>query len=276
VYLYAQAFVIAFKIPNLLRDLVGEGAVNSALVPVFSEYAHKKTKEEFWKLANVVLNILLIILSLLTLLGVLFSPLIVKIIAPGFSADPEKLVATINLNRLVFPYIILIGLVAYSMGILNSLKHFAVPAFAPCLLNISIIVFAMLFGEGITGLATGILVGGILQLVVQIPVLYKNGFRFNLKAGLKHPEIKNISKLMLPRIFSSSIYQLNNFIDTIFGSLAFIVGEGAVAVLYFAYRLVLLPIGIFSTALAQVILPTLSREALEENYEKLRQTIYFS
>lgn len=134
----------------------------------------------------------------------------------------------------------------------------------------------MLFGEGITGLATGILIGGLLQLAVQIPILYKKGFRLKLGAGLRHPEIKNISKLMLPRIFSSSIYQLNNLIDTVFGSLAYIVGEGAVAILYFAYRLVLLPIGIFSTALSQVILPTLSRESLEENYEKLKQTVCFS
>jgi putative peptidoglycan lipid II flippase len=132
VYIYAQAFVIAFRIPNLLRDLVGEGASNAALVPVFSEYQLRRSREEFWELANVVLNILLVILTAIVFLGILFSPLIVRLIAPGFSADPEKFLQTVRLNRLIFPYILLISLAAYSMGILNSLKHFTVPAFAPC------------------------------------------------------------------------------------------------------------------------------------------------
>jgi len=275
VYVYAQAFVIAFKIPNLFRDLVGEGAVNAAFVPVFSEYSIKHTKEEFWELANVVLNLLLVILMAITILGITFSPIIVRLIAPGFIADSHKLETTIRLNRIIFSYILLISLAAYSMGILNSLKHFAVPAFAPCLLNISIIVFALLFGEGITGLALGVLVGGVLQLVIQIPVLYRKGFRLQLFRRLKHPAAKTIGVLMLPRLFSSCIYQLNNFVDSIFGSLASIVGEGGVAVLYFAYRLILFPLGIFSTALSQAILPTLSCQALEDNYDKLKETLSF-
>jgi putative peptidoglycan lipid II flippase len=187
VYVYAQAFVIAFRIPNLLRDLVGEGATNAAFVPVFSEYTVRHTKEEFWELANVVLNLLLVILMAITLSGIIFSPFIVRLIAPGFIADPYKLETTIKLNRIIFPYILLISLAAYSMGILNSLRHFAVPAFAPCLLNISIIVFTLLFGEGIKGLSLGVLVGGVLQLAVQIPVLYKKGFRLALFKKFKHP-----------------------------------------------------------------------------------------
>lgn len=276
VYLYAQAFVIAFKIPNLFRDLLGEGSANAALVPVFSEYSLKKPKEEFWELANIVLNILLVILMAVTLLGIVFSPVIVRLIAPGFIASPEKLETTIRLNRIIFPYILLISLAAYSMGILNSLKHFAIPAFAPCLLNISIIVCAMLFGEGITGLASGVLIGGVLQLAVQIPILYKKGFKPKLIWQPKNPTVKTIGKLLLPRVLSSSIYQLNNFVDTIFGSLAFIVGEGAVAVLYFAYRLILFPVGIFSNAISQAILPTMSHQALEENHDNLRHTLSFS
>ncbi|MBU1726097.1 MAG: murein biosynthesis integral membrane protein MurJ [Candidatus Omnitrophica bacterium] len=270
IYVYAQAFVIAFKIPNLFRDLVGEGASNAAIVPVFTEYNLKHSKKEFWELANVVLNLLLVVLSAITILGIIFSPIIVRLIAPGFIASPEKLAATIKLNRIIFPYVLLIGLTAYSMGILNSLKHFAVPAFAPCLLNISIIVFALLFGEGIKGLALGVLVGGVLQLAVQIPVLYKKGFRFHLFRSFKHPAAKVIAKLMLPRVFSSAIYQLNNFVDSIFGSLAWIVGDGGVAVLYFSYRLIQFPIGIFSNALSQAILPALSAHALEEDHAKLR------
>jgi len=276
VYVYAQAFVIAFRIPNLFRDLVGEGATNAAFVPVFSEYAVKHSKEEFWELANVVLNLLLVIVSAITILGIIFSPFIVRLIAPGFVADPEKLATTIKLNRIIFPYIILVSLAAYAMGILNTLRHFSVPAFAPCLLNISIIVFALLFGEGIKGLATGVLVGGFLQLAIQVPVLYKKGFRLRLFKRFRHPAAKTIGLLMVPRMFSSCLYQLNNFVDSIFGSLGFIVGEGGVAVLYFAYRLIQFPLGIFSASLSQAILPIFSTQALEDSRAKLSETLSFS
>jgi len=275
VYVYAQAFVIAFRIPNLFRDLVGEGAANAALVPVFSEYKHKHTEEEFWELANVVLNLLLISVTAITVLGIIFSPLIIRLIAPGFISDPQKLEITIRLNRVIFPYILLISLAAYAMAILNTLKHFSVPAFAPCLLNISIIIFALIFGESIKGLALGVLVGGVLQLAIQIPVLYKKGFHLNLFRRFKHPAEKTIGKLMVPRLFSSSVYQLNNFVDSIFGSLASIVGEGGVAVLYYAYRLVLFPLGIFSNALSQAILPTFSTQALEDSHDNLKNTLSF-
>lgn len=283
VYVYAQAFVIAFKIPNLFRDLIGEGAANAAFVPVFSEYKLKHTEKEFWELANIVLNLLLVIVTAITLLGIIFSPFIVRIIAPGFISDPHKLEITVRLNRIIFPYILLISLAAYAMGILNSLKHFSAPAFAPCLLNISIIIFALLFGESIKGLALGVLVGGVLQLAVQLPILYKKGFRLNLfrrfsprfLTGFRHPAAKDIAKLMLPRVFSSSVYQLNNFIDSVFGSLAFIVGEGGVAILYYAYRLILFPLGIFSNALSQAILPAFSTQALEDNHASLKTTLSF-
>jgi len=275
VYVYAQAFVIAFKIPNLLRDFIGEGASNAAFVPVFSEYALKHSKKDFWELANVVLNLLLVILAGITVLGIIFSPLIVRLIAPGFSMDPEKLAVTIRLTRIIFPYILLVGLAAYAMALLNSLRHFSVPAFAPCLLNISIIAFALVFGNGIAGIASGILTGGLLQLAVQVPVLYKKGFRLALFRRFRHPEAKVIGKLMLPRFFSSCIYQLNNFVDSIFGSLAPLVGEGGVAGLYFAYHLILFPLGIFSSALTQVILPTFSAQALEDSHDKLKLTLSF-
>jgi putative peptidoglycan lipid II flippase len=274
IYIYAQAFVIAFRIPNLLRDLVGEGATNAALVPVFTEYSKKHTKEEFCDLTNVVLSLALVILSSITILGIILSPIIVPLIAPGFIAFPEKLETTIRLNRIIFPYILLISLTAYSMAILNTLGHFSVPAFAPCLLNISIIVFALLFEEGIRGLALGVLVGGALQLGVQIPVLFRKGFRPKLFKRFKHPAATLMGKLMLPRLLSSSIYQLNNFVDSIFGSLAFIVGEGGVAVLYFSYRLIQFPLGIFSNALSQAILPAFSTQALEDdNYDRLKLTL---
>ncbi|OGX31026.1 MAG: murein biosynthesis integral membrane protein MurJ [Omnitrophica WOR_2 bacterium RIFCSPHIGHO2_02_FULL_46_37] len=275
VYVYAQAFVIAFRIPNLLRDLLGEGAANAALVPVFSEYSLKASKEEFWKLCNVVLNLLLVIVSAIVVFGVFFSPSIVRLIAPGFMFSPEKLEITIRLNRIIFPYLLLISLSAYCLAVLNSLKAFALPAFAPCLLNISLIVFVLLCGEGITGLALGVLVGGILQLAVQVPVLYQKGFRLRVFQSFKHPQAVTIGKLMLPRVFSSGIYQLNNFVDSIFGSLSWIVGEGGVAVLYFSYRMIQFPLGIFSNALAQAILPAFSTQAADDTYAQLRQTLFW-
>ena len=275
VYVYAQAFVIAFRIPNLFRDLLAEGAANAALVPVLSEYAVSRSKKEFWELVNVLLNLLLVIGMAVTVLGIIFSPLLVRAIAPGFAADPAKLAATIALNRIIFPYILLVSLAAYAMAILNTLKHFSVPAFAPCLLNISIIICALCFGEGIKGLALGVLIGGALQLAVQIPVLYAKGFRFSLSAGMRHPAAKIVGKLLLPRVLSSCIYQLNNFVDSIFASFAFIVGEGGVAVLYFSYRLIQFPLGIASTSLAQAILPQLSTQALEETHHSLARTLSF-
>jgi putative peptidoglycan lipid II flippase len=275
VYLYAQAFVIAFKLPNLFRDLVGEGASNAAIVPVLSEYLAKGKKEEFWEAVNALLNVLLVVLAGITIVGIIFSPILVRLIAPGFVDNWDKFMITVRLNRYIFPYILLIGLAAYTMGVLNSLRHFTIPAFAPCLLNISIIVCALVWGEGIKGLASGVLIGGMLQLAVQLPVLYKKGFRFRFVLNVKHPAVKKVGRLMAPRLFSSAIYQLNNFIDSIFGSLAFIVGEGGVAALYFSYRLIQFPLGIFAGSISQAILPALSNHAVHNEREQVRATLMF-
>ncbi len=273
VYLYAQAFVVAFRIPNLFRDLVGEGASNAAIVPVLSEYNFKRSPKEFWELANILLNFLVVILSAITIFGIIFSPWLVRLIAPGFIASADKLQATISLNRVIFPYILLIGLAAYAMAVLNSLKSFALSAFAPCFLNIAVIVCILIFGEGTRGLATGVLLGGLLQLAVQLPLLYQKGFRPKLALNFHHPGVVQIKKLILPRLASTSIYQLNNFVDSVFGSLVAIVGDGGVAVLYFAYRLIQFPVGIFSNALAQALLPTFSTQALEPSQENLKKTL---
>ncbi len=275
VYLYAQAFVIAFKIPNLFRDFVGEGATNAAFVPVFSEYSLKRSKEEFWELANVVLNLLLVVLMGITILGIIFSPLLVRLVAPGFLASADKFALTVKLNRIIFPYILLISLAAYSTALLNSLKHFTIPAFAPCLLNISIILFALFFGESIKGLALGVLVGGLLQLAVQVPVLYKKGFRLKFPKRFNNPGAKDIYRLMMPRLLSSCIYQLNNFVDSIFGSLSWIVGDGGVAGLYFSYRLIQFPLGVFSNAISQAILPTFSCQATANDHNQLKEVLSF-
>jgi len=272
---YAEAFVVAFRIPNMLRDLVGEGATNAAFVPVLSEYMVKK-KEEFWELANVILNLLLITLSAITIAGIFASPWIVRFMAPGFMDDPEKFAITVKLTRLMFPYILLIGLAAYTMGVLNSLKHFSAPAFGPCLLNIAIIICAMIWGESVMGLASGVLIGGVLQLALQIPVLYRKGFRFSFTGKLNHPAANRIGVLLLPRILGSCVYQLNLFINTILASLSAIVGSGGVAALYYANRIFQFPLAIFGIAIAQAALPTMSREALEKDPDNLKRTLSFS
>ncbi len=271
----AQAFVVAFKIPNLLRDLVGEGAAGAAFVPVFSEYKARHSEREFWELVTVVLVLLVVMLAALVLGGIVFSPLIVRLIAPGFVAEPHTLQLAVTLNRIIFPYLLLISLTSFAASILNTFKHFSVPAFAPCLLNAAIIVFALVFGENVMGLALGVLVGGVLQLVVQLPPLYKRGFRLLPVKSLYHPEAARIGRLLLPRLFSSAVYQLNNFVDSIFGSLSIVVGTGGVAALYFSYRLIQFPLGVFTNALSQALLPALSEQALEEGHARLSDTLSF-
>jgi len=276
----AEAFVVAFRIPNLFRDLVGEGAVNAAVVPVFSEYIIKDEKEDFLRLANITFYLSLVCLTVITLAGIIFSPFIVRIIAPGFSDDIAKLNLTITLTRIMFPYLVLIGLTAYSMGILYSYKSFFSPAFSPAFLNISLIVCAIIgslkFKEPVYGLAIGVLIGGILQLGFQFPYLYKNGLRFKKITTFYHPGVKTVGRLLGPRIFGSAIYQLNIFVDTICASLSFIVGQGAVAAIYFSNRIIQFPLAVFGVALASAALPTMSRLAAEGDKENLKNVLSFS
>lgn len=274
--LYAQAFVVAFRIPNLLRDLVGEGATNAAVVPVLTEELTKKGKNDFFKLAQVLFNILLVVLVVLTILGILASPLIIRLIAPGFSIDKEKFDTTVALTRILFPFLILVGLWAYAMGVLNSLGHFALPAFGPSLLNLSMILCAMWFGENIFGLATGVLVGGMLQLVIQFPPLYLNGWTMKFTREFSHPQAKKVGILLIPRALGACVYQVNVFISTILASLSSIVGDGAVAALYYANRVWQLPLAIFGIALAQAVLPTMSRHVALNDTDKLKETLSFS
>jgi putative peptidoglycan lipid II flippase len=274
-----QAFVVAFRIPNLIRELIGEGAANAAFVPVFSDYLIKN-KDELFKVVNIVFNLLFILLCLITSLGILFSPLIVKVIAPGFIKDSQKLNLTILLTQLMFPYLIFIGLTAYTMGILNTFKAFALPAFGPALLNISLIFFALIsgfFSNPVIALALGVLVGGILQLIIQLPSIYKRGFRFRLfEIKLRHPAVNKIIRLLTPRLFGSAIYQLNVFMDTIFASFSHIVGEGAVAAIYYANRLIQFPLAVFGIALSTASLPVMSQQVAIQDIEEFKKTLSFS
>lgn len=276
----ADAFFVANRIPNLFRDLAGEGATNAAVVPVLSEYAAKKDKEELWSLIGVVLSFALIILSLITILGIIFTPWIVRVIAPGFIAEPEKLRLTIQLTRIMFPYLVLIGLTAYSMGILYTFRSFFSPAFSPCLLNIAMILSVYIASgtmkEPVFGLAIGVLVGGAAQLLIQLGPMAKKGVKFIKPKTLSHPGARRIGKLLVPRLFGSAIYQLNVFVDTFCASLASVVGGGAISAIYYANRIIQFPMGVFSISLASALLPTLSELSAKKDMEQLKKTLVFS
>ena len=274
--MYAEAFVVAWRLPNLLRDLVGEGATNAAFVPVLTEQKTKYGDKEFWHLSNILLNVMILVLFVLTVLGMFFSPQLVRLIAPGFASQPDKLNITINLARVIFPYLFLVGLSAYGMGVLNSLGHFATPAFGMSILNLVIIISAVMLGENIAGIALGILLGGVLQLAIQIPPLMKLGFRLEKKIEFRHPAARRIGILLIPRTIGASIYQINVFVSTIMASLSGIVGQGAVAALYYANRVMQLPLAIFGIALAQAALPSMSMQYANNDIVNLKKTTNFS
>jgi len=275
-----QAFVVAFRLPNLMRGIVGEASTNAAVVPVLSRLNEEGKDKEFRQVAICLLNILVLLLATLTLLGELFAPYLVRLLAPGFMLEPQKLELAIRLTRWIFPYLFLIGLAAYAMAVLNSLKHFTLPAFAPCLLNLSFIVIILSFSrriqEPVLSLAYAVLIGGVLQLLIQLPLLIQKGLFRNFRFCFVHPQVKRMGRLFLPRTLGIAVYQANVFIDTILASFAQIVGGGAVAALYYANRIVQFPLALFAIALAQVALPTMSGLALKKDFAQLRETVSFS
>ncbi|MDP3730860.1 MAG: murein biosynthesis integral membrane protein MurJ [Candidatus Omnitrophota bacterium] len=274
----AQAFFVAFRIPNSLRDLVGEGATNAAIVPVLTGYKAKGEKKEFLRVSRVLFNISFASLSVLTLIGIIISPLIVRLIAPGFIREPSAMQLTVQLNRMIFPYLILIGLTAYTMGILNTERHFAGPAFGPCFLNLALILAGVWLCPriGVAGLVIGVLVGGVLQLALNMAVMYKKEITIDFREGFRHPAVKKIGLLLVPRAFGSAIYQVNIFVDTMLASLSWIVGSGGVAALYYASRLIQFPLAIFGLALAQAALPKMSHEFSTNDMTRLKDTLSFS
>ncbi|MBU4463273.1 MAG: murein biosynthesis integral membrane protein MurJ [Desulfobacteraceae bacterium] len=271
--LSSDAFFVAFRIPNLLRRLFAEGSLSIAFIPVFTEYLTIKGRDEAFKLARAAIWLLSMILAIVAVLGVLLSPVIIKVIAPGFISSPEKFFLTVNLTRIMFPYIFFIGLVALCMGILNSLGHFAAPALAPVFLNIamicSVFFISPYMSDPVTGLAIGVLIGGVLQLALQIPFLIKKGLYFLQRVKIFHPGLKRIGLLMLPAVFGAAVYQINILVSTLLASL---LPEGSVSYLYYADRLVQFPLGIFAIATATAILPSLSRQASSGDLGAVKDT----
>lgn len=272
-----DAFFVAFRIPNLLRRLLGEGSLTVSFVPIFTEYLHKKTRAEAIELANVVFTALSVILVGVSLAGVVFSPFIVTAMAPGFTKFPAQYELTVFLTRLMFPYIFFISLVALCMGILNTLKHFAAPALSPVILNISMILAALTlrdsFGEPILALAAGVMIGGVLQLAMQWPFLVRMGVRLRPAFNFSHPGLRKIGLLMLPAVFGAAVYQINVFVGTI---LASFLPRGSVSYLYYADRIVELPLGVFAIAVGTATLPSFSDQVSQGNMAEFKKTLAFS
>ena len=275
--LAADAFFVAFRIPNLLRRLFAEGSLTISFIPVFSEYLYKHGRHEAFKLARSTWWILTIVLAVVTVSGVILAPLIVRLIAPGFHSIPDKFELTVLLTRIMFPYIFFIALVALAMGVLNSLGSFGPPAFAPVLLNVAMIASVLFLAPRLTqpalGLAIGVIIGGVLQLALQMVSMFKKGFRLFVRGPLYHTAVKRIAALMTPAVFGAAVYQLNVFVGTLLASL---LPEGSVSYLYYADRLVQFPLGVFAIVLATAVLPTLSRQAAREDTRGLRESFSYA
>src|SRR5881296_516687 len=267
----SDAFVIAYRIPNMLRRLVAEGALTSAFVPTFARYLRSGDRQAMARFAASILYAMAALLAIVSALGMVFSPFLVKALAWGFTVSPEKLALTISLNRLMFPYIFFISLSAIMSGILNGFDVFALPAFTPVLLNLAIIASAWTlkdrFSDPSYGFAVGVLAGGFLQLVVQIPALWRHGMSLRPPAGLDLGGLKEIGRLILPRVFGVGIIQVNLVIDSQFATS---LQTGSVSFLYYANRVTELALGIFAISLSTVILPTLSRATADRDTEKVR------
>jgi len=272
----ADAFYVAFRIPNLLRRLVAEGSLTIAFVPIYSEYL-KKSRKQAHEVASIVFTMLSIFLAIIIVLGVALAPWIVKLIAYGFSDDPAKYELTVYLTRIIFPYIGLVSLVALSMGILNSLKRFAVPAAAPIFLNLGIIAGALVISRWVeqpaVGLAIGVIVGGVAQLALQIPALAKVGMLPRIKFRFKHPALKSLLFMMIPSAFGAAVYQFNVFVITL---LASFLPSGSVSYLWYADRIAEFPLGIFAVSVAVATLPTLSDHVADKDLKSFTHTVNYS
>ena len=264
----ADAFFVAFKIPNFLRRLFAEGAFNQAFVPVLSEVATRGSKREVKELLDAVAGSLTAVLALVTALAMLASPWLVWAFAPGFGRDPEKLALTADMLQLTFPYLLLISLTAFAGSTLNTWNRFAVPAFTPVLLNLSLIGAAVLltplFEEPAMALAWGVLIAGGAQLAFQVPFLARLGLLPRPWPDFAHSGVRRILRLMVPALFGVSVSQINLLLDTVLASL---LAAGSVSWLYYSDRLVELPLGVFGIAIGTVILPALSRRHAEQSGE---------
>jgi putative peptidoglycan lipid II flippase len=267
----ADAFVVAFRLPNLLRRFMAEGAVSVAFVPVFSEVKEREGTDQAFRMAREVLTLMFVALTVVVLLGEIASPLLVTIIAPGFLHLPV-FDTTVHLTRIMFPYIMLIGIAALLMGMLNSLGHFAIPAAAPIVMNIFMIGVPVLLHVAFPvipspadALAWGVVTGGIAQVLIQIPPLKKRGVPLGFVRNFRSPRVRKVVRLMGVAAIGASIYQINVLVGTLLASL---LPQGSVSFLYYSNRILELPLGVFAFAVGNVMLPSMSSASARMDTEQ--------
>ena len=272
-----DAFFVAFRLPNLLRRLVAEGALSSAFIPVFTEYVTRRSRADTLRMLRAVSGAMLLLLGTLTALGVLAAPWIVRIMAPGFFASPAVGDLTVRMARLMFPYLFFVGLAALVMGVLNAHRHFLLPALSPVALNVGIILGAVVLAprlpEPVIGLALGVLLGGAAQFLIQVPWLVTRGLLAPPRFAFSHPAVRRILLLMAPVVVGQSATHIGTVVNTIIASF---LAKGSVSYLYYADRLVEFPLGVFGVAIATAVLPTLSEQAARRDKQGLRETLSFS
>ena len=275
--IYADAFIVAFRLPNLFRRLVGEGALGMAFIPVYQDHARQWGQQRALDLAAVAFYRLTAVAAVLVLIGMIGTPLIVRGLAPGFAVSVEKYQLTVHLTRLMLPYTLLVGLVALSMAVLNARGHFTAPALAPAILNmamITAIVAGVWLASSMTArasiLAIGVVVGGGLQLALQMPVLARHGLRLRPKPQLPTDPLQQFGRLTLPVLLGGATYQVNVLLGTL---LASYLAAGSVSYLFYADRLVQFPLGIFAVSAVTLIMPDLSRQASENRLDAIKQTL---
>jgi len=269
-----DAFFVAFRLPNMLRRLFAEGSLTIAFVPVFVDVLESEGQERAHQLGQRAFTLLAVVLTVVTAAGVLGAPLLVRLSAWGFLQDPEKFALTVELTRWVFPFIGFVGLTALAGGMLNARGVFAYPALAPVVLNVAMIAAVVALSpwttQPIQSLAYGVLVGGILQLLLQVSPLHRTGFRFRVDVRWRDPAIRRILLLMGPTVFGVGVYQVNLLVSTFLASW---LPDGSVSYLYYADRLFELPLGIFAVSLGTASLPSLSRLAARREDAAFRETL---
>ncbi len=270
----ADAFFVAYRIPNLLRRLVAEGAASAAFVPVLSESLSVHGRAETDRIARVLFTVMAAVLTGLAMAGMLIAGPLTGLFAPGFSATPGKLELAVRLTRLVFPYLVLIGLVAVAAGVLNTLREFTAPAVSPTVLNLVMVAAAVALTRwiGVYSLVVGLLLGGFGQLLIQVPSLRRAGVLLRPAWQPRHPAVTRVARLMVPTIFGSAVYQVNVLVNTMFASL---LPAGSVSYLWYGERLFEFPLGVFAVALGTAALPSFATLARQDAAE-FRETVAFA
>jgi putative peptidoglycan lipid II flippase len=273
-----DAFLVAFRVPNLVRDLFAEGAMSAALVPTFSRTLAVDGRERAWRLGNAVINALVLVTGVIVVLAIVFAEPLVRLLAGGFAAVPGKFELTVLLTRLVAPFLLLVAVAAACMGMLNSLNVFFVPALSPAMFNVASIVVAVALVpaaqaagyEPILAVAVGALVGGLGQVLLQWPALRAQGFRYRPALDLRDPGLRRVLMLMGPGTIGLAATQLNVFVNTIVATGE---GTGAVSYLGYAFRVMYLPIGLFGVSIATATAPAMSRLAATADTARMRSTL---